>query len=150
MNWSVKQLAVFEDVANGEGHTMVDAVAGSGKTTTILEAMKSVPEGCSVLFVAFNKSIATELAKRAPAGVDVSTLHALGLKACARALGRPRIDGDKAKEIARAVTGAEQDFSRREWCQSVIKAVSLSKSCLAATAEEIDRHGHRPVRALPA
>jgi superfamily I DNA/RNA helicase len=72
MKWSNKQQAVFADVASGEGHTMVDAVAGSGKTTTILEAMKSVPAGKSVLFVAFNKSIATELAKRAPEGVDVS------------------------------------------------------------------------------
>jgi DNA helicase-2/ATP-dependent DNA helicase PcrA len=138
MKWSNKQQAVFADVASGEGHTMVDAVAGSGKTTTILEAMKSVPAGKSVLFVAFNKSIATELAKRAPEGVDVSTLHSLGLKACTRALSRPRVEKDKMPEIARRITGAEDHWEKREWCGSVQKAVSLSKSCLAQTDDEID------------
>jgi hypothetical protein len=117
---------------------MVNAVAGGGKTSTILESMKSVPKGASVLFVAFNKSIAIELAKRAPAGVTVSTLHSLGLRACTQALNRSRVDGDKAKDIARKITGAEDHFERREWCASVIKATSLAKSCLAVTDDDID------------
>lgn len=138
MNWSDKQQAVFEAVKSGEGHLMIRAVAGSGKTTTILESMRHVPQGLSCLFVAFNKSIATELAKRAPAGVDVSTLHALGLKACSRALNRPRVDGDKARDIAASITGVEENPARREWTQSVIKATSLAKSYLAETAEQIE------------
>jgi len=58
-NWSKYQSAVFENVANGAGHTVVNAVAGSGKTTTIEEAVKHVPAGKRTLFVAFNKGIAT-------------------------------------------------------------------------------------------
>ena len=62
--WSDRQHAVFEDVEHGTGHTMVDAVAGSGKTTTILEALRYVPAGATTLFVAFNKSIVRELQAR--------------------------------------------------------------------------------------
>jgi hypothetical protein len=32
--WSTYQLAVFKDVAEGVGHTVVNAVAGSCKTTS--------------------------------------------------------------------------------------------------------------------
>ena len=143
MNWSARQLAVFEAIRGGADHLMVDAVAGSGKTTTILEGMRHVQRGKSVVFVAFNKDIARTLKQRAPQGVDVSTLHALGLRA-AKVL-RPSnvppdawIDGDKAKAIARRVVGVERDRTKTEWCGSVVKAVSLCKSCLAQTPEEID------------
>src|ERR1700690_3946522 len=96
--WSPQQKAVFENVANGTGHTVVLARAGSGKTTTIVEAFNHVPEGASVLMIAFNKSIATELQSRAPAGVEVSTLHSFGLKAIMRQ-GPARIDNDKMDRI---------------------------------------------------
>jgi DNA helicase II / ATP-dependent DNA helicase PcrA len=138
MEWSDRQQAVFEEVAAGDGHAMINAVAGSGKTTTILEAMRYVPTGLKVLFVAFNKPIAMELEKRAPEGVAVSTLHSLGLKACTRSLDRPRVDASKAKDIARAVTGVELNPTRREWCVSVVKCVSLAKSYLADTPEKIE------------
>lgn len=152
MNWSVKQLAVFDAIAQGESNLMVDAVAGAGKTSTILEGMKKVPPGLSILFVAFNKSIAKELAKRAPQGVDVSTLHALGFKACMRGLklaAPPNtVNGDKARDIARSITGADLDWSKREWANAVAKTVSLAKSYLARTEEEIDavidQHGVCP------
>ena len=43
--WSAYQLAIFREVAEGKGHTVVRARAGSGKTSTIMEAMKHVPAG---------------------------------------------------------------------------------------------------------
>jgi DNA helicase-2/ATP-dependent DNA helicase PcrA len=142
VNWSVKQLAVFEAIKAGESHLMIDAVAGSGKTTTILEAMRHVPEGLTVLFVAFSKDIAKELARRAPEGVKVSTLHALGFASCRRNMKLappPRtVDGDRPRNIAKRVTGADLDWSKNEWCSAVVKTVSLAKNCLASTAEEID------------
>ena len=57
MNYSVYQLAVFDFIQNGKGSAIVDAKAGSGKTTTIVEACNRLPENLSVLFLAFNKSI---------------------------------------------------------------------------------------------
>lgn len=133
--WSEYQSAVFAGIAQGEGHMMVDAVAGSGKTTTIVEGLSNVPRGKSVLFVAFNKPIATELAKRAPSHVNVSTLHALGLRACSASLpNRPRVDADKAKTLAASLLPGDD---LREWRTAVCKAVSLSKSYLAESAEDV-------------
>jgi len=146
--WSDKQRAVFAEIAGGTGNLMVDAVAGSGKTTTILEGMKHVPAGKTCLFVAFNKSIAEELKRRAPAGVEVATLHSQGLKACTRALGRVRVDADKTKRIAREVTGADHLPERREWTNAVTKCAGLAKGYLASTEEQIldvvDAHGIVP------
>jgi superfamily I DNA/RNA helicase len=130
---------VFADQATGTGHTMIDAVAGSGKTTTLLEALTHIPAGLSVAFLAFNKDIAKELSIRAPAGVDVSTLHSLGLKAVRKAFKNPRVDADKTKIIAERIAGSKiAPVLRREWCYSVVKCVGLAKSCLAETPEAIE------------
>jgi len=135
-NWSKYQLAVFENVATGTGHTVVKAVAGSGKTTTIVEALGHIPSGCRTLFVAFNKSIAEELKKRAPLGVEVSTLHSYGLKTITRALGRLRIDAHRVDDIAKAMHGDEyKTFDLR---RDLAKTVSLAKGQLAAEEAEID------------
>jgi ATP-dependent DNA helicase UvrD/PcrA len=138
MNWSNHQAAVFDAIANGRGNLMIRAVAGSGKTTTILHGMTFVPKGKKCLFVAFNKAIADELAKRAPAGVTVSTLHSLGLRACSKALGRVTVEKDKARGIAAEVTGYDYNPSLRDWNHSVVKAVSLCKNYLASSADEIE------------
>ena len=70
--WSPCQTAIFDFIRNGVGNATVVAVAGSGKSTTIVEGMKACAG--STLFLAFNKSIATELQAR---GVNAKTFHSL-------------------------------------------------------------------------
>lgn len=135
-NPSKYQLAVFENVRSGAGHTVISAVAGSGKTTTIVEAMNYIPAGCRTLFVAFNKSIADELKNRAPRGVEVSTLHSYGLKVITRSLGRLRIDAHRVDDMARAMHGDDRKtFDLR---RDLAKTVSLAKGQLAGDEEQID------------
>lgn len=57
MTPSKYQQAVYDAVTSGSGHRVIEAVAGSGKTTTIVEALKLVPTDARVLFLAFNKHI---------------------------------------------------------------------------------------------
>lgn len=135
-NWSRYQQAVFENVANGTGHTVVNAVAGSGKTTTIVEALGHVPSGCKTLFVAFNKSIAEELKKRAPLGVEVSTLHSYGLKVITRSLGRLRIDAHRVDDLVRSMHGDE--YKTFDFRRDLAKTVSLAKGQLASEEDQID------------
>lgn len=132
-NWSSYQKAVFDDVANGEGHTVINAVAGSGKTTTIVEAMKHVPSGERTLFVAFNKAIAENLKRQAPPGVEVSTLHSYGLKTITRCLGRHKIDDKRVDRLARVLYGDFWELRR-----ALGKTVSLAKGTLAANETQID------------
>jgi DNA helicase-2/ATP-dependent DNA helicase PcrA len=133
---SKHQIAVFENVATGTGHTVVKAVAGSGKTTTVVKALNYIPRGLTTLFVAFNKSIAEELKKRAPRGVEVSTLHSYGLKIITRALGRLRIDAHRVDDFARAIYG--DDHKTFDIRRDLAKTVSLAKGQLASNEEEID------------
>lgn len=79
-SWSKYQLALYEAAETTTDNLVVEAVAGSGKTTSILETMKRLrmQSGADVLFLAFNKSIQTELAARVPFGVTTKTLNALG------------------------------------------------------------------------
>ena len=135
--WSKYQLAVFENVASGTGHTVVNAVAGSGKSTTIESAVDYIPAGCSTLFVAFNKSIAEELGRRmAGKPVAVSTLHSYGLRAITAAMGRLRIDGRRVDGFCEAMHGSERETF--ELHRDLAKAVSLAKGSLAETAEAVD------------
>lgn len=57
---------------------IVGAVAGSGKTTTVVAAARLVPQKLSTMFLAFNKDIVTELSSRLPRHINTKTLNALG------------------------------------------------------------------------
>lgn len=73
---SVYQSNIFNFVKTGSGHGQIVAVAGSGKTTTLLESLKLTIG--KVIFLAFNKAIASELQRRSPSNVECSTLHSAG------------------------------------------------------------------------
>lgn len=97
LSWSPYQEAVFEFVESGEGNAIVEAVAGSGKTTTIVESLRRIeftyPD---TLFLAFNKSIAEELKSR---GVNARTFHSLTYGPVTKHLGIRQVDANKTKKI---------------------------------------------------
>ena len=82
MKYTQEQLDIFSFVQHGTGHGIIDAVAGAGKTTTIMESVAYVPKGTRMLFCAFNKSISKEISsrfrKKGMNDVVVKTIHALG------------------------------------------------------------------------
>lgn len=93
--WSGEQEAFFAALLEHTDHLMVNAVAGSGKTTTALEGARRWAKknpGRSILFLAFGKVIAAELAARAPSGLpmEVRTIHAFCWKHVAMQA-RPRV-----------------------------------------------------------
>lgn len=104
---SPQQERIWDEIGNGSSHVIVQALAGTGKTTTIVEGLKRLPPpspaGRRVVsstaaaygFVAFNKSIANELKTRVPAGVDASTMHSMGFAAIRQAVRRVQVDKDK-------------------------------------------------------
>lgn len=106
--WSPYQEALFRAVVEGTGNITVEAVAGGAKTTSMLEALRrwqAVPanRGKSALFCAFNKSIADELSRKVPPGVQARTLHSLAFSAVARRFKGIKVDDHKLLDTARAV-----------------------------------------------
>jgi DNA helicase-2/ATP-dependent DNA helicase PcrA len=96
---SPQQQAVFNWIETGKGSAFVEAVAGAGKTTTLIEACKLLKG--SVVFVAFNKKIVDEikarLAKLNLNNIDAATFHSLGFKAWRKVYPNVKVD-DKAKQ----------------------------------------------------
>lgn len=72
------------NIINSNGNIKINAVAGSGKTTTIIEYAKTRPASSKILYLAFNKSVKLEAIKKfAEKGlnnVKVETAHSLAYK----------------------------------------------------------------------
>ena len=103
------QKAIYEFLATGSGNAIVQAVAGSGKTTTILNCAKLIPENSMSIFVAFNKSIATELNDKLPKNVQARTLHSLGYSMFfANTNSKVKLDNDKLENIIKLVLKENQ------------------------------------------
>lgn len=72
------------DIVNSTGNIKINAVAGSGKTTTIIEYAKARPLSSKILYLAFNKSVKTEAIKKFAEkeiyNVKVETAHSLAYK----------------------------------------------------------------------
>lgn len=66
------------------GNIRINAVAGSGKTTTIIEYARTRPKKSKILYLAFNKSVKLEAAKKFEklglTNVRVETAHSLAYK----------------------------------------------------------------------
>lgn len=94
-----------KDIINSTGNIKINAVAGSGKTTTIIEYAKTRPKNSRILYLAFNKSVKLEAAKKfADIGlhnVKVETAHSLAYKHIVfRNNYKIRLQGYKTHEIA--------------------------------------------------
>lgn len=122
---SEQQKIFFDWITLGTGSCVLEAVAGSGKTTTLIEALKLMRG--SIFFGAFSKDIATEIAARCGArmGLDVSTMHAAGFKAWRRAAKFVKVDSNKCRDIFRGMTMRQFDYGRLE--TPVLALVSYAK-----------------------
>lgn len=93
------QAAIFEWVLTGQGNAAISAVAGSGKSKTLIEISKLIEASGNVLFCAFNKHIADELARKLPNTVTVKTIHSLGNQALSKHLGRTKLNSYKYSDL---------------------------------------------------
>ena len=77
---SEHQKNIFDFINLDTKNAVISAVAGSGKTTTLLKSLELIPVNKTVLFLAFNKSISDELRDRVPKrnGLEVKTVHGFG------------------------------------------------------------------------
>jgi superfamily I DNA/RNA helicase len=98
MEHSKYQKAIFEFITNGSGHGIINSVAGSGKTYTLIESTKLIDKDTTSILLAFNKSIADELKVKCPSTVETSTLHSAGLKLL-RNVKYVNIDNNKMNNI---------------------------------------------------
>jgi superfamily I DNA/RNA helicase len=105
--WSRQQEDIFDVVVNDDGHLVIIARAGTGKTTTLLEAAARSNAG-RIMICAFNKRIKQELElKNTNPRVTVKTLHGIGMAIVSRFWERIRIceRGERERALTEHVCG---------------------------------------------
>jgi len=126
MRPSKYQLAIYDEIRDGTCSILINAVAGSGKTTTIVKAIEMIPQAKSIFFGAFNKSIAVELQGRLPPHVHCRTLNSLGFSMLFRP-GKPRIQVNSNK-IKLLISSIPSNKITAIYGDELIKIISICKA----------------------
>src|SRR5437764_462233 len=101
MNLTTEQ----HEIITSTGDIKINAVAGSGKTTTVIEYARTRPNESKILYLVFNKSVKLEaltiFASVGLTNVKVETAHSLAYKHIVLKHGyKVRAQGYKTSEIA--------------------------------------------------
>lgn len=106
------QQDILDYVKLSRGNLLIDAKAGSGKTSTLLLiADELIKSNKKCLFLSFNKSIVEELQYKKPELSDsIKTVHSLGMKFCYSYLCKKhgfnnfdlKLDNKKLRELCKA------------------------------------------------
>lgn len=117
-----EQVEIIKGVLRPES-MMIQAFAGTGKTTTLSMAAKGVRQ--PALALAFNRSIVQDFQGKFPSNFTVKTINGLGHGAWARALPGVKIDlkdkkiGSLVSEVSRAF---KADLDQDQWadCRAMV------------------------------
>jgi len=125
---SIYQEALFDWIVEGRGHRVVKAVAGAGKTTSIVSGAKLISG--SGLFVSFNVTIANMLSEKLKGtSMKSRTVNAHGMKCVTTALGR-RVKIDEKKYRALVEAAADKIAT-----DGVLRGQRLTREQLAEVAK---------------
>lgn len=125
---SPQQQGYYNWIDNSTGSAVLQAVAGAGKTTTLIEGLPRMKG--SKFFGAYNKKIAQEIEAKAPKMNDltVSTLHAAGFRAWLRAAKGVQVNNNKCRDIFRDACTRQPEYKPYETC--VLRLVSCAKQAV--------------------
>jgi superfamily I DNA/RNA helicase len=140
--WSQYQEQIFAHIASSTRHLVIQAYAGCGKTTTVVEGTNRVPRGRRVSMTAFNKRIADTLKTRVR-NAYVATFHSAGLRTVTRSLGRLDVDKEKVKKLC--LEAGVHDFTTR--C-AIEKVVGLCKNSLTVKGPVTEQERPAVIRAM--
>lgn len=128
-----QQVAFWRELREGKTHVILEALAGTGKSTSCLEGMHHLLESdptLSITYLCFNRKIAEDFRARGlPPGCHASTMHSLGRSACGRAFGFSDPVQDKSYKILDSIHG----HGDRKLRSAVSKLVGLAKNTLSLT-----------------
>lgn len=131
------QQAIFTWIKTGKGSAIVEAVAGSGKTSTVVKALELIPPTQKALFLAFNKSIADELKLRVPVGTIAATFHSAGFRAWKARYKGCQLDDHKVWNICRDMMGQDTQMFGAYVSAMVSLAKQNGVGCLIGDSPEI-------------
>ena len=121
--------AWVEDPAPKHRAAILEAVAGSGKTSTLIQATKRIPSTEKGIYVAFGKRVVDDIKGRLPAHIPASTLHSVGYRAVLAHFGK-RVDGraDTRKTYKLFDEFTKKNTKLAEYAPTVAKLVAKAKA----------------------
>ncbi len=136
---SKHQKDVFETIAGTNSNVSIEATAGSGKTSTILLALKLIPKFRRTIFLSFSNTIVNELKERVPPHVKAATLHSLGFNFITTYYPGIRVDPNKYLKFAldHYQTKKRETFKKAYQIQEISNYVRMTLTKL--DAEEIEK-----------
>jgi DNA helicase-2/ATP-dependent DNA helicase PcrA len=125
---SSEQQRFLDWIKHCDGSAVLEAVAGAGKTTTLVEGVKLMKG--SIFLGAYNKKMAEELKLRIKdiPNAKAGTFHSAGYTALRRANDKLKDPNDKkVRELAELHAGGNPLFLDKDFLSAVCKLVSLAK-----------------------
>lgn len=137
-----QQEALWDDLVSAKNNILVEARAGSGKSSSCREGMFRMLDtkpGTEIRYTVFNKQNADEFRDSCPPGVSVGTCHSMGLQALRRSTNAHiDIDPNKSYVLLDSLPGAEKV---QRWLRKAVSSVvSLAKN-MALRPEQADLAG---------
>lgn len=149
MKPSKRQQKIFDTWNHTDSNILINAVAGSGKTTTLLQLL----EYCQykTLFLAFNKSIQEEIQQK----IDnrnlkqgkALTMHSLGLSAIRSSYKKVHINNGKNFEIIKKLQDNNKSIFRKmswenklKFSYNIMDMNNISRLFLTNDIKEISKH----------
>lgn len=133
---SIQQADFFNWIKTGNGSCVLEAVAGAGKTTTLIHALEMM--NGYIFFGAYNKKIADEIKEKAPTknGLTIGTMHSAGFSMWRKVANKVVVDGNKVRNLYRETY---TEYADRELESPVTSLVSYAKQagigCLVANED---------------
>lgn len=128
LTFSKYQKDFFTAIKNTNNHISIEATAGSGKTTTILTALKLIPRFRKSIFLSFSNNIVNTLKDRIPIGVQASTLHSLGMRFLTQYYPGIRVNPNKYLQLALNYFGQKnkETFKKAYMIQDISSYVRMT------------------------
>lgn len=128
---SLMQSTFFAWVKNETGSCVLEATAGSGKSTTLVQMLAYIPEATRVLMLAFGKDASIDLdgkvkrfateTGRNIANVQVKTFHSWGFAAIRKVIRRVTLDDNKVRQLAYDNLSAEEYKIYASVCVNLVR-----------------------------
>lgn len=146
---SEDQKLFFDFIVHGTGNAVLKACAGSGKTTTLVNALKLIDPELKTLFLAFNKTIVDELKVKIGKmkNVSIGTVHSVGYNMVKRNISFD-IETDKYKYtqylkdnlefLTEANMWTMKKWQRNMFKENVKNLIDLARCYLAQTPKEVE------------
>ena len=142
IEFSQYQKDIFEFIKHGFGNAVVLAVAGSGKSFTVINGLSYIKPDKRVLFSAFNSSIVEELKKKIHReNTDIKTIHSIGLSMIRYAFKGKEIIIDENKypsKLTEILVGNSLAYNKN-YIKTIIKLCNLGRFYLVKDIKELTK-----------